>query len=132
MVNQRLGAWVLLTDGIFLTLAGGAAMISETVGHFFGKGPLAATLGSPYTIGGFEAHGLAILIAVLLLRASSRPDRGLWHGVGLATHLLLGSSNLLYWSSFVKQDLLAVGVVTTTLHIIFVIAQAICWRRERA
>lgn len=50
----------------------------------------------------------------------------------LATHLLLGSSNLLYWSSFVKQDLLAVGVVTTTLHIIFVIAQAICWRRERA
>ena len=36
------------------------------MGHFFGVGPMAQTLGSPHTIGGFEAHGLAIIIGVLL------------------------------------------------------------------
>jgi hypothetical protein len=44
-------------------------MVAETVGHFFGGGPLAATHGSPHTIGGFEAHGFAIIIGTLLLRA---------------------------------------------------------------
>ena len=84
-------------------------MVSETLGHFFGRGPLAAIQGSPYTIGGFEAHGLAILIAALLLRAARLADRRLWHIVDLATHLLLGSSNILFWSGFVQQGLVMVG-----------------------
>lgn len=130
--DQKLSAWTLRADGIFLVWAGGAAMISETVGHFLGKGPQASTLGSPYTIGGFEAHGLAILIAILLLRAASRPGRSLWHAVAVATHALLGTSNLIYWTSFVQQDLLTVGYVTTALHITFVTVQTICLRRERA
>lgn len=126
--DHTLSRWTLRFDGIFLATAGGAAMIAETVGHFFGRGPLAATLGSPHTIGGFEAHGLAIVIAVLLLRAAARPDRRLWHGVGLSVHLLLGSSNILFWSSIVGQGLLLVGVVTTALHILFVAAHTLCLR----
>lgn len=120
---------VLQFDGGFLLLAGGAAMIMETVGHFLGFGPLAQTKGSPYTIGGFEAHGLAIIFAILLIRAASLPDRALWHRVGLVVHLLLGCSNLLYWSSFVQLNVIAVGVITTVLHIVFVIAHWICLRR---
>ena len=104
-------------------------MVAETVGHFFGVGPLAATRDSPDTIGGFEAHGLAIILGVLLLRAARRGDRGLWHGVGLSTHLLLGSANLLFWSSFVQHGMVTVGVVTTALHIAFVAAHATCLRR---
>ena len=103
-------------------------MLVETVGHFFGKGPLAAIQGSPHTIGGFEAHGLAILIGALLFRAAGITDRRLWHAVGFTTHLLLGSANLLFWASFIQQDLLTVGVVTTALHLIFVVVQAICLR----
>jgi hypothetical protein len=120
--------WTLRLDGIFLALAGGAAMLAETVGHFFGMGPLAATRGSPHTIGGFEAHGLAIILAVLLLRAAGLADRRLWHGVGLSTHLLLGSANLLFWPSFVQLGVVTVGVVTTALHMAFVVAQATCLR----
>jgi hypothetical protein len=126
--DHRMSRWTLRFDGIFLILAGGAALLTETVGHFFGVGPMAATLGSPYTIGGFEAHGLAIIIGVLLLRAAALADRRLWHAVGLSTHLLLGSANLLFWSSFVQQNLVTVGVVTTALHLIFVVAQATCLR----
>ena len=120
--------WILRLDGIFLCLAGGAAMISEFAGHFFGVGPLAATRGSAHTIGGFEAHGLAVLIAVLLLRAATLTDRRMWHIVGLTTHLFLGSANLLFWTSFVQQELVRVGVVTTVLHVVFVIAHATCLR----
>jgi hypothetical protein len=118
----------LRLDGIFRAIAGSAAMLTETVGHFVGVGPMAATRDSPYTIGGFEAHGLAIIIAVLLLRAAALPDRRLWHAVGWSVHLLLGSANILFWSSFVQQGLLSMGVITTALHLIFVAAQAMCLR----
>jgi hypothetical protein len=67
MTAAGLSRTVLRLDGGFLLVAGGAAMIIETVGHFLGVGPLAQTKGSPYTIGGFEAHGLAIIFAILLI-----------------------------------------------------------------
>ena len=126
--HHKLSRWTLRLDGIFLALAGSAAMITETVGHFLGIGPMAETLRSPYTIGGFEAHGLALIIAVLLFRASALADRRLWHAVGLSTHLLLGSANILFWSSFVQLGLVLMGVVTTALHIMFAVAQAACLR----
>ena len=75
MTAAALSRKVLQFDGGFLLLAGGAAMIIETVGHFLGIGPLAETKGSPYTIGSFEAHGLAIIFAILLLRAATVSDR---------------------------------------------------------
>jgi hypothetical protein len=88
-------------------------MIIETVGHFLGVGPLAQTKGSPYTIGSFEAHGLAIIFAILLIRAATWSERFLWHGFGLVVHLLLGCSNLLYWSSYIQLNVVPVGVITT-------------------
>jgi hypothetical protein len=126
--SERLSRWTLRLDAVFVAVAGVAAMIVETVGHFLGVGPMAGRAGSPYTIGSFEAHGLAIIIAFLLLRASALPDRWLWHVVGLSTHLLLGSSNLLFWPSFVQTGQVMTGVVTTALHIIFTVAHAACTR----
>src|SRR6185503_5513208 len=117
-IGHRLCRWTLRLDGLFLILAGGTAMLTEIGGHFFGVGPMAATLGSPYTIGGFEAHGLAIIFAVLMIRAAARTDRGLWHAVGLSVHLLLSSANLLFWTSFVQQDLVVMGVITTVFHVV--------------
>ena len=63
---RSVSSWTLRLDGVFLILAGGSALVAETIGHFFGVGPLAATQGSPHTIGGFEAHGFAIIIGSLL------------------------------------------------------------------
>jgi len=126
--NQQLGSWTLRLDAVFLVLAGGVAMGAETIGHFFGVGPFAATQGSPHTIGGFEAHGFAVLIGVLLFRGAARADRHLWHSIGLSTHLFLAAANVLFWSAFTQQDLVAVGYVTTALHAVFVIAHALCLR----
>lgn len=129
--SDKRSRWTLRLDGGFLMLAGGSAMVAETIGHFFGVGPLAATYGSPHTIGGFEAHGFAIIIGTLLIRATALADRRLWHIVGLITHLFLGAANLLFWSSFVAQDLIVVGVVTTALHAIFGVAQGTCTTRPK-
>jgi len=53
-------------------------------------------------------------------------DRRLWHTVGLVTHALLGSANLVFWPSFVELNLVPVGVVTTVLHLGFVAAHRAC------
>jgi hypothetical protein len=129
--SQRLSRWTLRFDGVILILAGGSAMVAETAGHFFGVGPLAATHGSPHTIGGFEAHGFAMLIGALLLRSAALAERQLWHAVGFITHLFLGAANLLFWSSFAHHNLVAAGIITTALHVIFVVAQGICLRGSR-
>jgi hypothetical protein len=126
--KQSLSPLTLRFDGVFLTLAGGVAMIGETIGHFFGTGPFASAEGSPHTIGGFEAHGFAVLIGVLLFRAAALADRQLWHGIGFSTHLFLAAANLLFWSAFVQQSMVPVGYVTTTLHFAFVVVHTLCLR----
>ena len=128
-----LSRWTLRLDGGFLAVVGSFALLVDITGHFFGVGPMAEMFGSPYTIGGFEAHGLAVILGVLLLRAAKLADRCLWHTLGLSVHLLLGTANLMFWPSFLRLDVLMIGVVTTALHIIFMGAQAAClWRGSRA
>lgn len=124
--------WTLRLDGLFLTLTGVAASVADIAGHFFGTGPMAKMLNSPYTIGGFEAHALAAIIGVLLLRGSRLDDRRPWHVLGISVHLLLGTANLIFWSSFVFMDVLVIGYVATALHVIFSIANAACLWRERS
>jgi hypothetical protein len=128
-----LSRWTLRLDGVFLAIAGSAALLADTTGHFFGVGPMADLFGSPHTIGGFEAHGLAVILGVWLFRAAKLADRRSWHALGLSVHLLLGTANLIFWSSFLRLDVLTIGVVTTALHILFICAQAVClWRGTRA
>jgi hypothetical protein len=123
--------WILIADGAFLALVGTAAMVADAVGHFLGRGPMARMLDSPHSIGGFEAHGLAVLIGLLLLRAARAPAP-LWHAVGVAVHVRLGLSNLIFWPSFAYLDVVATGVATTLAHAVLACAQALCLGRGRA
>jgi hypothetical protein len=76
---------------------------------------------APFTAIGFvEAHGLAFILGVLLWRAA--PARS-WHLTAAAVHVLLGTSNLVFWGIFTAADILAVGYITTTLHWAFVALQ---------
>jgi hypothetical protein len=122
---------ILAADGAFLALVGSVAMAADAAGHFLGVGPLARMLESPHSIGGFEAHGLAVLMGLLLLRGACRPAP-LWHALGVAVHVLLGGSNLLFWPSFAYLDAVAVGVATTLAHAVLAGAQAACLIRSKA
>ncbi len=73
-------------------------------------------------IGFVEAHGLALIIGVLLWRA---PPQRVWHLTATAVHVLLGTANLAFWQLFVASDMLMVGYVTTVLHGLFAILQLV-------
>lgn len=122
---------LLRADGVFLCVAGGMAMVMDAVGHFRGIGPLAGMLGSPHSIGGFEAHGLALILGVLIFRHATAPARIRWHWVALAVHVFLGGSNLLFWSSFEQLKLIPVGIATTAFHVLFVALHVLCLARLR-
>jgi len=116
---------ILRLDALFLFVAGGAGLLLETVAHFFNVGPQRAVFGgqSWATIGFFEAHGLAVIIAVLLFNWSKNPSRG-GHALATAVHVLLGTANVLFWPAMVVplgQE--AVVAFATGLHIVFALVQ---------
>lgn len=128
---MSLNKTVLKLNALFLMLIGSLQIIFELLSHFMGAGPLADRfLASPYTLGFFEAHGLAVLMGLLLWRASANPQK-FWHELAVIIHILLGGANLLFWNSFIQLDFVAPGVVATVFHGIFVVMEAYCaWRTE--
>ena len=115
-----LSGWTLRLDGGFLAIAGSLGLLADTTGHFFGVGPMAEMFGSPYTIGGFEAHGLAVILGFLLLRAAKVAQRRWWHALRLSGQLLLGAADVMFWQSSLHLDVLIIDVLSTAFHIMFV------------
>ena len=117
-MRQRL----LRANALYLGVAGCAGLVFDIRGVLYGLGPQGRVLEhAPYAgISFVEAHGLAVILAVLLWRAV--PSR-MWHVTAMAIEVLLGTSNIAFWQMFVATDALAVGYVTTCLHWLFVAAQ---------
>jgi len=114
--------FILRANATFLLIASCGGMWADLAGAFLGIGPQKAILGSaPHAaIGSVEAHGLAFIIGVLLWRAEpARP----WHLTAAVVHVLLGTSNLVFWRIFIATDMLAAGYGTTSLHWLFVALQ---------
>jgi hypothetical protein len=125
--TRRARGIVLLVNGAFLALVGGVQSVLELLGHYAGTGPYGHIFAdSPYTLGWFEAHGLAALIGVLFITVASRDGRRFWHVFALAVHVLLGGANLMFWSSFAVFDVVPAGVVATVAHVLLVGAHAVC------
>ena len=119
----RLPGGILAANAIALGLVGGIQAGLDLLAYFFGLGPMAASLYQLHeAIGAFEAHSLALLLAILLFHQRSHPGVG-WHLTAASIHLLLGTANLLFWSVFTSNDLIAVGVVATTAHALFIVLE---------
>ena len=110
---------ILRANALYIGVAGCAGMIFDIRGVLYGLGPQGRALAeAPYAgIGFVEAHGLAVILAVVLWRA--RPERAA-HLTALAVVALLGTANLAFWQAFVAMDALSMGYVTTALHWTFV------------
>jgi hypothetical protein len=113
---------LLRTNALFLLVAAAGGLVTDLVGAFLLKGPQGVVLaGAPHAAIGFvEAHGLALILGVLLWRAV--PARS-WHFTAVAVHVLLGTANLVFWQIFIAADMLAMGYITTALHWTFVVLQ---------
>ena len=116
---------ILRANAAFLTLGAVGGLRMDIQGSFFGTGPASRLLADApgAGIGFIEAHGLALIIAVLLWQAA--PVRS-WHLAAAAVHALLGTANLVFWQFFVVADVLAMGFVTTSLHGLFVVLELWC------
>ncbi|WP_036098669.1 hypothetical protein [Leptospira noguchii] len=116
---------ILQINGVVLMIASlGGFILMDVLGIFFGVGPAASLLkGQEFIgIGGFEAHGLAFILGVLLFKAE--PKRS-WHITAMAIHSLLGIANILMWGIFIAVNSLQMGYITTAMHCIFVLLQLV-------
>jgi hypothetical protein len=106
---------ILRANALYIGVAGFAGMIFDVRGVLYGLGPQGRALANaPYAgIGFVEAHGLAVILAVLLWRAM--PERSA-HLTALAVVALLGTANLAFWQVFVAMGAWTMGYVTTALH----------------
>jgi hypothetical protein len=121
---------LMRANGVFLAIVGGAQVIFELLSHYFGVGPWGRIfVGSHFTIGFLEAHGLAFLIGLLLIFVAAADTKRFWHSFAACVHLLLGGANLLFWSSFVYWGLVPMGVIATVFHGLFLVAQLIFFVR---
>ncbi len=116
---------ILSADGAFLLVAGVTALVADLAGYFFGAGPFAALAGQPLALGAVEAHGLAALLGLLLMRITAR-DHWRWHVVALGVHLFFGVCNLLFWEVYALMGATTAGVMSTMAHALLFAVQLAC------
>lgn len=131
-MSMKVRRLLLRANATFLILAAlGAWLRMDFPGSFAGSGPLGPLIAHEPSLGiGFvEAHGLALILGVLLWRAPTTAD---WHLTGAAIHLLLGASNVVFWQIFVTTHTLPMGWVTTALHGLLVVLHLLAaWAARR-
>ncbi len=117
---------LLLIDSSFLIVAGTAQVAFELLSHYVGAGPYGSIfLDSPHILGWVEAHGLAVVIGVLILAVGAWEASRLWQVVAIAVHLLLATANIVFWASFSAFELVGMGLVATVAHFLFIAAHVI-------
>jgi len=114
---------ILRADAIPLALFGLFGLVMDLLGYFAGIGAWKSVFfNNPLAVGVVEAHGLAIIMAALLLRHAATSDTGIWHITAVAMHLFLGICNLVFWQGFINVDGVPLGIVATVYQFVFVIA----------
>ena len=120
--------FVLYVNGAFLAIMGGLFAVFDLLSYRLDGGPLGQLYyNDPMTVGLFEAHGLAFILGLLLLRAARSEPNAVWHGVGAAIHMVLGTSNLIFWSLFLIWDVVTAEIVVTSIHGLLTVTQLICF-----
>ena len=105
----------------FLVLMGGVFGVLDYVGFRTGSGPFGAMLqGNFLAVGALEAHGLAFIVGLVMFIYALRTMDSSWHLVAAGVHILLGGSNLIFWSHFQELGIVNQEIVVTAIHWFFV------------
>ena len=117
---------VLWMNGTLPTVAGGAPLSPELLGHHAARGPLVALEGSPHASGWVEDHGLALLPGMLAPTVGARQPHGSWHVLAVAAHVLLSTTVVPFRSSTAHRGTVPTGAAATTGHSVHALADARC------
>jgi len=124
--------FILRANALYLGIASLAGLLLlDLRAIVFGTGPEGAILAlAPHAAIGFvEAHGLALILSVLLWQA--QPLRHA-HLSAVAVMALLGICNLVFWPIFTVSGMTAVGVIATCAHLAFAALQLVAASGSRA
>jgi hypothetical protein len=126
------GSHLLRFNGWFLLVAGTGGAIADLISYYAGSGPFGTQfLGKPEVVAPLEAHLLAALIGMALLRFATEANARFWHGFAAAVHAMLMTANLLFFAVFQQVDLVGLGVVATMIHLILALSQGAFALRPR-
>jgi hypothetical protein len=127
-MNTGMRKLILRTDALILGVFGIFGLTMDLLSYFAGLGTWQQQFfNNPLAVGVVEAHGLAIMMSVLLLRFAGRSDRPTGHLLAATIHLLLGTANLIFWQAFLDTNQLPLGYITTGFHGLFVALNALCF-----
>jgi hypothetical protein len=122
---DRFGKTLLLVNGLMLGATGFVQSNFDLAGSFLGLGPMGGYLhGKADTVGFFEAHLLAFILAVLIL-VHRKSEGATWNWTAAGIHLLLGSANLMFWQIFVDAGQLPLGIISTSAHGVFFVLELV-------
>ena len=108
---------LLLINAGFLVLMGGIVTVLDYAGYRTGFGPLGPLLhDNAAAVGMQEAHGFAFLFGLVLFVYAVRDMQPSWHLFCAGIHILLGGSNIVYWSGAVEYGIVRPEIVVTTIH----------------
>ena len=125
-MTQLIRSRILRVDAILLFMFGIFGLAEDLSSYLVGTFVLEdALLNNPLAVGFVEAHGLALIMAVLFFINASANDTKQWHITAMTLHLFLGICNLFFWQGFINLNIVRVGVVATIFQFVFVIAHGV-------
>lgn len=118
----------LKVHGIILFCLGIIMTLQTLLGSFKGIGPLKFIYGDALrSVGLFEAYLLAAFSGAVLIILSGRHYIKQWHLLATTVHLILFTTNLLFWKAYSLADIVAIGYVSTSAHALFILLESGCY-----
>jgi len=119
---------ILRIHGIILFCLGIIMTLQTLLGSFKGIGILKFIQGDALrSVGLFEAYLLAGYSGFVFILLSGRHYKKEWHLLPATVHLILFTTNLLFWKAYSLAGIVTIGYVSTTAHACFIILEIGCY-----
>jgi len=119
---------ILRIHGIFLFCLGITMALQTLLGFFKGIGVLKFVEGNALiSVGLFEAYLLAGFSGFIFINLSGKNYKKEWHLMPVTVHLILFTTNLLFWKAYSLAEIVAIGYVSTTAHALLILLEIGCY-----
>lgn len=120
-ITLRVHGFILLCLGLVMTL-------QTLLGSFKGIGALKFIEGDALrSVGLFEAYLLAAYSGFVFILLSGKHYQKEWHLLPVIVHLILFTTNLLFWKAYAQAGIVTIGYISTIAHALFIVLEGGCY-----